>query len=637
MSLSLNQSKYRPEIDGLRAIAVVSVLLFHAFPKRFPAGFIGVDIFFVISGFLITSILLNQVGKGSFSYIDFYSRRIKRIFPALLLVLASTFLASWYILMPDEFAQLARHVAAGAAFLANFALWSESGYFDTAADTKPLLHLWSLAVEEQFYIVWPILISLVFAKSRKFFFQIAIGLWLASFIVSIYLTYSSPTAAFYSPWGRFWELGTGGLLAYLQLGSDVATKDKLWSNLQGWLGAILLTASFIFISKAEPFPGWLALLPVFGAAFLISAGPQATFCRYVLSNRVVVFIGLVSYPLYLWHWPLLILPKIALGDNLTSVTKAELLLLSLLLAMLTYYVVEGRLRHAQSMKVPQALAGAMLAFLVLGLSVPILGLTSRHKNSDMTRILNAKLDWEYPARGFKAVRGVGHQFWYQDTQVAQKTVFVGDSNMEQYAPRISKLLTENPSKANSIIFATRGSCPFIPLLYESMQGCKEDMARALTLAMDTSVSTVVIGQLWIDYPDLARNLKLQESLATQIKALTAAKKVFVVLNIPAGADFNPKNMFTGSRLTTLKAKDPSQIKFDLKKFRAEYDTLFDVIRRISTSNGAQVIDPMPEFCNATSCAIFDQQNEPLYIDNAHIRASYVESKVRILDKTVLPN
>jgi peptidoglycan/LPS O-acetylase OafA/YrhL len=637
MSTLISQAKYRPEIDGLRAIAVVSVLLFHAFPKRFPAGFIGVDIFFVISGFLITSILLNQVGKGTFSYLDFYARRIKRIFPALLLVLGTTFAASWYVLMPDEFAQVSRHIAAGAAFLANFALWSESGYFDAAADTKPLLHLWSLAVEEQFYIVWPVLISLVFAKSRKYFFGLAVALWVLSFMVSLYLTYNSPTAAFYSPWGRFWELGTGGLLAYLQLNSPVGSKDKLWSNVQGWLGAALLISSFFFISKADPFPGWLALLPVFGAALLIAAGPQAAFCRYVLSNRVFVFIGLVSYPLYLWHWPLLIIPKIALGDNLTSITKAGLLGLSFILATLTYYVVEGRLRHAKSLKVPQALAGAMLAFLVLGLSVSLMGFTSRHKNPDMTRLLNAKLDWEYPARGFKALGGVGHQFWYQNSDVAQKTVFIGDSNMEQYAPRISKLLSENPAKANSVVFATRGSCPVIPALFAAMQGCKEDMPRALTLAMAKDVSTVVIGQLWIDYPNLATDVTLQESLAAQIKALSTTKKVFVILNIPAGADFNPKNMFTGSRLTSLKAKDPNQIQFDLKKFKTEYDPLFNVIRTVAVNNGAEVIDPMPEFCTATACAIFDKNKEPLYIDNAHVRASYVETEVRILDRTVLKN
>jgi peptidoglycan/LPS O-acetylase OafA/YrhL len=633
MSIVQQPTKYRPDIDGLRAIAVTSVLVFHAFPKRFPSGFVGVDIFFVISGYLITGILLDQVGKGSFSYLDFYSRRIKRIFPALLMVLGATWFASWYVLLPDEFAQVSRHVAAGSSFIANFALWSESGYFDASADTKPLLHLWSLAVEEQFYIVWPILISLVFAKSKRHFFSIAIALWVVSFLVSLWSTYESPTAAFYSPWTRFWELGTGGLLAYMKgYRSELIDRHK---NIQGWLGAALLLFAFLFTGKTDPFPGWIALAPVVGSALIISAGMQSSFCRYVLANKVLVFIGLVSYPLYLWHWPLLVLPKIVLGDALSPLLRVALLSAAFVLAVFTFYVVEGKLRHSRSFKVPAVLASLMLAFFIVGVFFTSFEVSSRHKNADLSRILNAKLDWEYPARGFKALSGVGHQFWFQNSRISEKAIFIGDSNMEQYAPRISRLLSEHPTKALSVIYATKGDCPITPALYESRRQCKDEMTRAFQLAAEKDIVTVVLGQLWLDYPELATNQKYQDSLASQIKTLSASKKVFVLLNIPVGAQYNPKTMFSGSRLTTLVALDPSLQKFDAKKFRTINKDLFSVVRRIALENGAQVIDPLPTLCDDNECRIYDSKGDPLYIDEAHFRASYVEAQVKFLDQTVL--
>ena len=633
MGLVGKSAKYRPDVDGLRAVAVISVLLFHAFPKRFPAGFVGVDIFFVISGYLITGILLEQVGKGSFTYLDFYSRRIKRIFPALLLVLGATMLASWYVLLPDEFAQVSKHTAAGSSFIANFVLWSESGYFDVAADTKPLLHLWSLAVEEQFYIVWPVLISLVFAKSKRYFFAVASALWLISFLLSFWSTFAHPTAAFYSPWTRFWELGTGGLLAYLKVnGSPVIERYK---NLQGWLGAALLSFSLIYVGKTDPFPGLIALAPVIASALLISAGMESSFCRHVLANRLMVFVGLVSYPLYLWHWPLLVLPKIIMGEALAPALRIALLGAAFVLALATYYFVESKLRHAKMQKVPLILAILMLCFFAVGLAVNVLGLSSRHQNADLQRVLNAKLDWEYPAKGFKALGNVGHQFWFQNTNSNTKAVFIGDSNMEQYAPRISGLLSENPDNALSVIFATKGDCPVIPSLYLSRDNCRESMTKAFNLASNKEVSTVVIGQLWLDYPELAYDEKLQASLSSIIKELSSSKKVFVILNIPVGIQYDPKTMFSGSRLTTLVAKDPSSVKFDVRQFRSKHMALFDAITRIANNSGATVIDPMAALCSDFECRVFDSKGDPLYIDEAHLRASYVEKYVTYLDQTVL--
>lgn len=218
--LPLNHPKYRPDIDGLRAIAVLSVLGFHAFPDVFPSGFIGVDIFFVISGYLISSIIFENLDHGSFSFAQFYGRRIKRIFPALTVVLLSCLVFGWFGLLADEFKQLGKHIAAGAAFVSNFALWQESGYFNNAAETKPLLHLWSLAIEEQFYIFWPLLVWLTWkpkGTNNPLFLPLCLGLLIASFAFNLYQVRIDPTATFYSPSSRTWELLAGVLLAYMHV------------------------------------------------------------------------------------------------------------------------------------------------------------------------------------------------------------------------------------------------------------------------------------------------------------------------------------------------------------------------------------------------------------------------------------
>lgn len=199
----LSHPKYRPDIDGLRAVAVSSVVLFHAFPNLLPGGFIGVDVFFVISGFLISTIIFENLERGTFDFFEFYARRIKRIFPALLLVLASCFVFGWFALLTDEYKQLGKHIASGAGFLSNIILWNESGYFDNSADTKPLLHLWSLGIEEQFYLLWPA-IAWAAWKGRVSGLLVAVIIAAASFLLNLKGIASDAVGAFYSPQTRFW-------------------------------------------------------------------------------------------------------------------------------------------------------------------------------------------------------------------------------------------------------------------------------------------------------------------------------------------------------------------------------------------------------------------------------------------------
>ncbi|MBS1214622.1 MAG: O-acetyltransferase OatA, partial [Proteobacteria bacterium] len=268
----LTHPRYRPDIDGLRAVAVLSVVAFHAFPRWVAGGFIGVDIFFVISGYLISSIIFSNLEHDTFSVVEFYRRRIRRIFPALITIMLASFAFGWFALLADEYKQLGGHIAGGAVFLSNFVLWGESGYFDNAAETKPLLHLWTLAIEEQFYIFWPLLLVFVW-KRRWSFLRITALIAVASFAVNIYLIRENPTAAFYSPISRFWELMIGGVLAYITLHKPTWLGSH--RNLQSILGFLIVMLGLVFIDKTRAFPSWWALLPTIGSFLVLSGGPTS--------------------------------------------------------------------------------------------------------------------------------------------------------------------------------------------------------------------------------------------------------------------------------------------------------------------------------------------------------------------------
>ncbi len=344
------EKTYRPDIDGLRAFAVLAVLIFHAFPSALPGGFVGVDIFFVISGYLITSILLKELASASFSLTHFYNKRIQRIFPALLVVLTFCLWVGWVTLTPIEYKQLGRYTAGGAAFLNNFLFWRDAGYFDSEATTKPLLHLWSLAIEEQFYLVWPILLWLCHLVSRQAFVKaIAIGvIFWGSLCLSYIWVQRDITADFYSPLSRSWELAMGAALAYAHLHpyrlfQNVDITHRLRHALS-MIGLALLVMALVLINSTDAFPGLWALLPTIGAACLIAAGAKACINRLVLSSRPLVWIGLISYPLYLWHWPLLTFARIFEGQTPSPTARAGLLLASLVLAALTYLLIERPIR-----------------------------------------------------------------------------------------------------------------------------------------------------------------------------------------------------------------------------------------------------------------------------------------------------
>ncbi|OHX34864.1 acyltransferase [Methylomonas sp. LWB] len=516
---SLSHPKYRPDIDGLRAIAVLSVVAFHAFPNGLKGGFIGVDIFFVISGYLISTIVFQNLEKGTFSFSEFYIRRIKRIFPALILVLAASFTFGWFALFADEYKQLGKHIAAGAGFVSNLVLWNEAGYFDSSAETKPLLHLWSLGIEEQFYIVWPLLLWLAWRKNFNLF-TVTVIVAIASFYLNVRGVLNDSVATFYSPQTRFWELQCGSLLAWMALyrkHAFASVRHRLdgWlvavvyregqpvdgrtlANVLSFLGIALLIYGFSVIDKDSDFPGKWAILPMLGAVLIISAGPNAWVNRKLLSNRLAVWVGLISFPLYLWHWPLLSFAHIIQTDEPSANIRIAAVLLTVVLAWLTYALVEKPIRLGKH-------SGAKtLTLLLLMLGIGNVGYQLYLKNGlefrdadalsktqmfadvNGTVLFNTPEDWVDDR--CRAELGASYNYLIcRFTSATPKTLVVGDSHAAQF---VYDSISHGAD--DLALVAVNGCLPFIDLVTinpteqyeEKSTRCKVIMPIVLKLLRD---------------------------------------------------------------------------------------------------------------------------------------------------------
>jgi peptidoglycan/LPS O-acetylase OafA/YrhL len=383
--LSQANVSYRPDIDGLRAVSVLAVLAFHAFPGLLPGGFIGVDVFFVISGFLISSIIFDRLEAGSFSFLDFYKRRVLRIFPPLVLLLAFCLVFGWFILLPGEYAKLGKHAAYGAAFVLNILLNGEAGYFDAASETKPLLHLWSLCIEEQFYVIWPMLLFATW-RFRRYLLPVLLAALIVSFMLNLDASFDRRSSAFFLAQNRFWELLIGGTLAFARTASVRAQagpglrayRTPRLVDAASVAGLGLLLAGFFVIHRTDVFPGFWALMPALGAFLVIWAGTGGWANRTLLASRPMVEIGLFSYPLYLWHWSLLSFNSTLQYGQPSLLSRVAILAASFLIAWASNRYIERRIRfRAPKLVAPWAVPAALCTVLV---TIGLLG--ARIESSD---------------------------------------------------------------------------------------------------------------------------------------------------------------------------------------------------------------------------------------------------------------
>ncbi|MES2686419.1 MAG: acyltransferase family protein [Pseudomonadota bacterium] len=547
---------YRPDIDGLRAVAVLAVLGFHFTPGLIKGGFVGVDIFFVISGYLITNVLLRSLSDGHFSIADFYSRRVRRIFPALIAIFAASYILGWFTLYSDEYRDLGKHMLAGAAFLSNFTLLNEGGYFDRAAEAKPLLHLWSLGIEEQFYIFWPLV--LWFAHKRQLnLFIISLFIALVSFYLNIATLRGHPLAAFYSPATRAWELLSGGLLAYFTktlppaepirtnisqsffwtttaLNNVKVNLGKITPNVQAIAGTLLVGCSLVFISKEKAFPGWWAVLPVAGATLLICAGRSAWVNKVILSHPTLVWFGMISYPLYLWHWPILYFTRIIFGDEPTRPVRLTAIILSVALGWLTYRFIEKPIRLGRNRRGSTAMLSLGLATVACigAITFYLEGLTFRYVQPNDY----ANRQWTLKVPGTKdcsSIVSATVDGYCAKTQSPATVAIVGDSHGGQL---LHGFVTSGDPEFNKVFAIIGANCP--PALgVDTRVGCNQLNEIAMAeVARTTSIKYLVVGAYYtyIDQANSPWSDKLIAGYRKTFDAANAGKKtvkiVFVIDN-----------------------------------------------------------------------------------------------------------
>ena len=634
--------RYRPDIDGLRAIAVLSIVFFHLGLEGFDGGYVGVDIFFVISGYLITSIILREIQTGTFSIARFYERRVRRILPALTVTLIVTLLAGAVLLNPAQFEALGESAAATSVFLSNVYFFLGAGYFDGPSEHKPLLHTWSLAVEEQYYILFPALMLLI---ARRFAGRFTIWLTsiaVTSFIACVIWTSIDETAAFFLIQFRAWELLIGSLLALRIL---PVVESEPARNLLAATGLVMMLAAVYFLSKDTPFPSAAAALPTVGSALVIHAGlGGSSAVARLLSVRPMVFIGLISYSLYLVHWPLVVYAKQVLINEPTDMEIGVLFIAMLVLATLSWRFVERPFRNRQMLSPQPRLfvaAGAAVA-VVLGGSVAIAamqGFPGRDSGHALSDIVVDDPGWEY----WKDCEELGEDDITKlctlgETGVEPTFLFWGDSHALAMASALN-LSAQRQGVAG--LLAVRTGCP--PLLDIERPGrswCEEfNHAILERAASETDIDTVILAARWaisatgtrykneegrdISLIDLRNpdadgvsNAELFDTgLTRTVAALEAlGKTVVLVTQIPeVGFDVPSANYaarFTGRDVNLSIA--PSLLEYGERN--ADVHATF---ARLAADHSLTIIDPAALFCAADVCNVVED-GMPLYRDDNHV-------------------
>jgi peptidoglycan/LPS O-acetylase OafA/YrhL len=619
-------------IDGLRALAIFSVLGFHFFPNWLKSGFIGVDIFFVISGYLLTNIILNNLDNNNFSYIDFYLRRFKRIFPTLLLLFIVSVLFGWFFLLEDEFYLLSKHVLATIALIPNFIFLQEINYFDNSNYTKPFLHLWSLGVEFQFYIFLPFLISYIYKKKYNIFFILLIVIFI-SFLINIAFMHFNQQFSFYSSITRLWEFLIGGLVGYYFY---ISKKKKYFfnlflKNLLSIIGIILIFFGFFYIKELN-FPGYYALLPAAGTALIIISGENAFINKKILSNNVIVWFGLISFPLYLFHWPMLSWFTLINERLLHPEERVLIIIIAILSSYFAYEFLEKKIK-----KNNDKFFFINLIILILTLViVSILTLTSfikpRQNGLDLSKIIEAKTDWVYPGNNFSKVWNKELRIFSSVGSNKEKTLYIGDSNVEQYAARLNYIANSDLNAA--VIIGNQTNCH---LLLELINGneiqCKKKILELKKIINDPKVTKIVFAGFWLDYE---KALMLDYNLTSFIEnEIHNKKKIYFILNVPSGNELDPKNMFNGSRLKKLVPKEIDTLFFNKKNFLKKFSVVHGQIIKIANNIDAEIIDPLKILC-PKECPVFDLNKRPLYLNNNHMTSSYSRSSAKFIDKTLEP-
>jgi len=624
--------RYRADVDGLRAIAVLAVLFYHA-NIGCTGGFVGVDVFFVISGYLITGLILKDIDGGQFQMRRFWERRIRRILPAFAVVAFSCLIIGWFILLPRDFYDLGKSTVAQAVLAANIYFWRESGYFAKGVEFLPLLHTWSLAVEEQFYLFFPLLLVALNRFSRKFLFPIALLLCGISFCLSIHWNDTMPDANFYLLPTRAWELGIGSLLVIMPTQSAL----KMWlAETLSWGGLLAIVYAVFFYNSGTPFPGVAALLPVIGAFLIIWANSYSlTFVGKFLALRPIVFVGLISYSLYLWHWPVLVFAKYLLQidpDPTSLGFRMLLLVVSMILAVLSWKFVETPFRKRSVLNNRLqifAFAGTTTVVLLLtGLSIYKLnGIPSRvpaaaqqYANGSTDRAFLNELSLNDALSGNFIELGSGNKHQPID-------VFVwGDSTAMAAMPAFDSLCKEYSVRG---VAATHSST--IPIIDFESTGKyslkKESIAynnAIINFIRSNHISNVVLVARWYGYvtADLSGGrpssvTRIHRGLIETIDVLQrTGANIWIMKQVPQPYITRPPMALA---VAVMRHRNPETLGISLDEQRENsqmYNPIFEGLTAMDPH--VTVLDPTYLFVNSHNICRLEKDGKSLYVDNIHL-------------------
>jgi len=599
--------KYRPEIDGLRALAIIPVILFHADFTAFSGGFVGVDIFFVISGFLITSIIIDDLKSNSFSLAKFYERRARRILPALFFVMATCIPFGWMWMQPGQLIDFSESLIAVSLFVSNFLFWSESGYFAEASEEKPLLHTWSLAVEEQYYLLFPLFLILTWRFGRNSVFWITILMAAVSLLYSEWGWRNEKTANFYLAPARVWELLAGSLVAFI-----IEKKGLLSSNAFSFLGILAIVLSIIIFDDNTPFPSTYTLLPVVGVSLVILFGDNKTFTAKLLSKDVLVKLGLISYSAYLWHQPLFAFARVKLIQQPSITLMGTLILVSFILASFSWRFIEQPFRNKNSSFSQKNIflfaSFGMIAFIVLGVySLSQNGFPERYSlllkgdvgHLDYHKYIDNKYhDCEPKEISDKALSWDGFLRCKQSKKGEADWILLGDSHAEHLFLGLAEKFNEH-----NIVFYIFGAAPYIDepkfsQIFDHISNFEKP-------------KTIVLNMHYIGR--VVQKSEFQNKLDKTIKSLKKMQhKVILVGDIPT-YKVHPADCIYGNSLE--KAKDYCSmpiIDFDKQKQLYETSLIY-----LANNNNIEYIPIHQPLCDVDNCSMITMDTI-LYRDKNHL-------------------
>ena len=637
--------KYRADVDGLRAVAVLSVLFFHAQILHSQGGFVGVDVFFVISGYLITTLIARDMEESKFSFASFYERRMRRIFPALFGVLFFCIVAAAVLFSPQDLLIFGKTLLATTFFASNIYFWLNApkfGYFSNVSLYQALLHTWSLAVEEQFYLVFPAVLLLVFRWAKH---RIRVWLWIltaVSFGLNLWATAHRPVAAFYLSVPRAWELLMGGLLAAKAV---PALHNQTARNAAGLLGLGMVIFAVFTFDSATAFPGFNALLPCVGTWLVIYAGEQGrSFVKTALSVRPLVFIGIISYSLYLWHWPLLVFTRYFVAGELTGAEAAGVLACSAVMAFISFEYIERPFRGSGSSFTRRQIfalgltasmisaAAGLIAYLTQGVPLRYSATTRQLVAENMSRRDDYDQscgNWRIDAHSLADIR-----FCSLGNPSSEKIMFWGDSHVEQLYPAVTEIYNAGDLRSQGALFVIANGC--LPATHLNSIGgyhCDTFSRLAMVRAEMKDIDTVFIGfDTWWAENDgficlsvngrCTKNLSSAETMRQFLAELSEnirtlrdlGKRVIVSLPFP---------MYDKS-IPELEMRNAVFGRFGLGGKATDFTspTVREEIRSTAIAAGAQTFDPRASLCDQHGC-VTEVKGVSIYIDSHHLAASQV--------------